>query len=187
MTRTIIGLSGNLDRPSKTRTLVQTVVAAAASEFHATGTVYDLSDFGPSLGAARRLADLDSPARAALEVVLSADALVVGSPVYKGSYTGLFKHLIDLIDPLALAGKPVLLTATGGGDRHALVIEHQLRPLFGFFEARTLATGLYASDRDFTNGQPTSPQLLDRLGRAVGQLAPFFGRRALPEVFLLGA
>ncbi|RYE49658.1 MAG: FMN reductase, partial [Hyphomicrobiales bacterium] len=124
MTRTIIGLSGNLDRPSKTRSLVQTVVATAASEFYATGAIYDLADFGPSLGAARRLSDLDAPARVPLEAVLSADALVVGSPVYKGSYTGLFKHLIDLIDPLALAGRPVLLTATGGGDRHALVIEH---------------------------------------------------------------
>jgi len=187
MTRTIIGLSGNLDRPSKTRTLVQTVVARVASEFHATGTIYDLADFGPSLGAARRVTDLDAPARAALEVILAADALVVGSPVYKGSYTGLFKHLIDLIDPLALVGKPILLTATGGGDRHALVIEHQLRPLFGFFEAQTLPTGVYAADRDFTNGQPTSPAVTDRLGRAVAQLTPYLSRRALPEVFLLGA
>lgn len=187
MTCTIIGLSGNLDRPSKTRALVQTVVATAASQFEAAGTIYDLADFGPSLGAARRVADLEPSARTALEVVLTADALVIGSPVYKGSYTGLFKHLIDLIDPLALVGKPILLTATGGGDRHALVIEHQLRPLFGFFEAQTLPTGLYAADRDVTEGQPASPAFLDRLGRAVGQLAPFFDRRALPEVFLLGA
>lgn len=187
MTRTIIGLSGNLDRPSKTRTLVQTVVATAASQFEATGTIFDLADFGASLGAARRIADLEASARAALDVVLSADALVIGSPVYKGSYTGLFKHLFDLVDPFALAGKPILLTATGGGERHALVIEHQLRPLFGFFEAQALPTGLYAADRDFTDGQPTSPALLDRLGRAVGQLAPFFDRRVLPEVFLLGA
>ncbi|MFD1810195.1 NAD(P)H-dependent oxidoreductase [Gemmobacter lanyuensis] len=93
-------------------------------------------------------------ARAALEVILSADALVVASPVYKGSYTGLFKHLIDLIDPAALQGKPVLLAATGGGDRHALVIEHQLRPLFGFFEAQTLPTGVYAADRDFAGVSP---------------------------------
>ncbi len=187
MTRTIIGLSGNLDRPSKTRALVQTVVAAVASQFDAAGTVYDLADFFPSLGSARRAGDLDASARAALNVILSADALVVGSPVYKGSYTGLFKHLIDLIDPLALAGKPVLLTATGGGDRHALVIEHQIRPLFGFFEAQTLPTGLYAADRDFTDGQPASPALLDRLSRAVGQFAPVFDRRPLPEVYLLGA
>lgn len=187
MTRTIIGLSGNLDRPSKTRALVQTVVATAASRFEATGTIYDLTDFGPSLGTARRVGDLAPTARAALEAILSADAVVVGSPVYKGSYTGLFKHLVDLVDPLALVGKPVLLTATGGGDRHALVIEHQLRPLFGFFEAQTLPTGLYAADRDFAEGQPSSLALADRLDRAVDQLAPFFSRRALPEVFLLGA
>ncbi len=187
MTRTIIGLSGNLDRPSKTRALVEAAIATAASQFEATGTIYDLADFGRSLGSARRVGDLDASARAALEVILAADALVVGSPVYKGSYTGLFKHLIDLIDPLALAGKPVLLTATGGGDRHALVIEHQLRPLFGFFEAQTLPTGLYAADRDFTEGQPSSPALMDRMSRAVSQLAPFFARRDLPEVFLLSA
>lgn len=187
MTRTIIGLSGNLDRPSKTRALVQTVVSTAASQFEAAGTIFDLADFGPSLGTSHRVSDLDASARAALDVVLSADALVVGSPVYKGSYTGLFKHLVDLIDPLALAGKPVLLTATGGGDRHALVIEHQLRPLFGFFEAQTLPTGLYAADRDFTDGQPSSPALMDRMTRAVSQLAPFFSRRDLPEVFLLSA
>ena len=175
MTRTIIGLSGNLDRPSKTRTLVQTIVAAAAREFQAAGTVYDLADIGPSLGAARRLADLDAPARAALEVILSADALVVGSPVYKGSYTGLFKHLFDLIDPAALAGKPILLTATGGGDKHALIVEHQLRPLFAFFEAATLPTAVYASGADYAEGRLTGAGLLARLDRAVGQFAPWLG------------
>ena len=179
MTQKIIGFSGNLDRPSKTRTLVQTVVQSAATRFDAIGAVFDLADFGPSFPLARRASDLEGPAKAALEVILSADALVVGSPVYKGSYTGLFKHLIDLIDPEALRGKPVLLTATGGGDRHALMVEHQLRPLFGFFEAQTLPTALYASDRDFTDGQPTAPAFLDRLERAVEQFSPWFVRRAV--------
>lgn len=187
MTLTIIGLSGNLDRPSKTRALVETTVATAASRFEAVGAVFDLADFGPSLGTARRVEDLAPTARSALDVILSADALIVASPVYKGSYTGIFKHLIDLIDPHALAGKPVLLAATGGGDRHALVIEHQLRPLFGFFEAQTLPTGVYAADRDFSNGQPSSPALDDRLVRAVDQLSPYFARRILPEVFQLTA
>lgn len=187
MTRTIIGLSGNLDRPSKTRALVQTAVASAASRFEAVGAVFDLADIGPSLGTARRVDDLAPPARSALEVILSADALIVASPVYKGSYTGLFKHLIDLIDPMALQGKPVLLAATGGGDRHALMIEHQLRPLFGFFEAQTLPTAVYTADRDFTNGQPSSSSLIDRLERAVDQLSPHFARRAQPEVFVLSA
>ena len=54
MTQKIIGFSGNLDRPSKTRTLVQTVVQSAATRFDAIGAVFDLADFGPSFPLARR-------------------------------------------------------------------------------------------------------------------------------------
>ena len=84
-----------------------------------------------------------------------------------------------LIDPAALAGKPVLLTATGGGDKHALIIEHQLRPLFGFFEAATLPTGIYAGAADFTDTQPSSAPLLARLDRAVAQFSPWLDRATL--------
>ena len=176
MTFRIAGLAGSLSRPSKTRALVDHAVALAAVRHGALGSTYDLGDLQPSLGQAASTGDLDPLARKIVETILSADALVIGSPVYKGSYSGLFKHLIDLIDPTALLGKPVLLTATGGGDRHALVIEHQLRPLFGFFETATLATGVYASAADFADGVPSSPALLERLDRAVDQFAPFVRR-----------
>lgn len=177
MSAKIIGLAGSLNRPSKTRGLVEAAVSRAATRFDLQGAVFDLSDIGPSLGQARHLSDLSEFSQAAVETILSADALVIASPVHKGSYSGLFKHLFDLLDPASLAGKPVLLAATGGGDRHALIIEHQLRPLFGFFEAQTLATGVYASDADFTAGQPAAPALLARLERAVDQFAPWFARR----------
>lgn len=71
-----------------------------------------------------------------------ARARLVGSPVYKGAYTGLFKHLFDLVAPAALKGKPVAIGATGGGARHALVVEHAFRPLFGFFGALALPTAI---------------------------------------------
>ena len=177
MRRTFIGIAGSLSRPSRTRTLVGLAVSRAKGRFGAEGETFDLNDFGPSLGAAAKLADLAPEPRAMVDRIVAADALVVGSPVYKGSYTGLFKHLFDLLDPAALAGKPVLLAATGGGDRHALVIEHHLRPLFGFFEAATLATGVYAADRDFAEGKLVSQLALDRLDRAVAQ----FGRFLAPS------
>lgn len=169
----ITGFVGSLSRPSKTRSLVELTTTRAAARFGATASVYDLTDLQPALGSVASLEDLDAPTRAIVAAILSADALVVGSPVYKGSYTGLFKHLFDLVNPAALAGKPVLLTATGGGEKHALVIEHQLRPLFGFFEAVSLPTGIYASGADFTEERPAAPALLERIDRAVGQFAPW--------------
>ena len=177
MHRSVIGIVGSLSRPSRTRALVELAVSRACARFAAEGETFDLTDLGPSLGASPRLSDLAPKAREMVDLMVAADALVVGSPVYKGSYTGLFKHLFDLLDPAALAGKPVLLTATGGGDRHALVIEHHLRPLFGFFEAATLPTGVYAADRDFANGELVSDLTLDRLDRAVAQLDRYLDRR----------
>ena len=95
---------------------------------------------------------------------------MVGSPTYKGSYTGLFKHFFDLVDPSALRGKPILLTATGGGERHALIVEHQLRPLFGFFEAFALPTAIYATDKDFRDGVLHTEAILKRASQAVDEV-----------------
>lgn len=174
----IAAFAGTLSSPSRTRALVEYAAERVAARFRGTATTHDVIDLQPSLGRAASFADLDPATREIVKDILSADALIVGTPVYKGSYTGLFKHLFDLIDPAALAGKPVLLTATGGGDRHALVIEHQLRPLFGFFEAAVLPTGVYAGAADFRDGQPASEPLLDRLDRAVEQFAPWLDRPA---------
>jgi FMN reductase len=165
----IVGFSGNITRPSKTRAFVDLIVQDISSLHGLSGRTYDVDDLGPSLGTAKSARDLDAQAQEILSQILAADVLVVGSPTYKGSYTGLFKHFFDLIDPSALRGKPVLLTATGGGERHALVVEHQLRPLFGFFEAFTLPTAVYATDKDFTDGVLQSEPILRRAAQAVAE------------------
>lgn len=172
--RKLAGLVGNFSRPSKSYALVETIAALAAEQYGFQTRIHDLIDIGPSLGAARRQDDLDATARLAVNDIVSADVLVVGTPTYKGSYTGLFKHLIDLIDPLALQGKPVILTATGGGDRHALIVEHQLRPLFGFFMAHTLPSAVYAADRDFADYRLVSEPVRRRAEQAVAELGAFF-------------
>jgi FMN reductase len=174
----LVGFSANIQRPSKTRTLVEAIAAEAAVRLPVEVRIFDLVDAGPGLGAALTRDQLSLPARRIVEAVEEADALVVGTPVYKGAYTGLFKHLFDFVAPEALAGKPVALAATGGGPRHALVVEHALRPLFGFFTALTVPTAVYASDSDFRDGGLDSAAIRQRVAEAGNQLAALAGARA---------
>jgi len=177
----IVGFSANIQRPSKTRALVEAVAAETATRISAEIRLFDLVDAGTGLGAAWSRADLSLPARRVVEAVEEADALIVGSPVYKGAYTGLFKHLFDFVDPAALAGKPVAIVATGGGPRHALVVEHVFRPLFGFFGALALPTAVYGSDADFRDGVLEDEGVRGRVGDAAGQLAGLLGRALAQE------
>jgi FMN reductase len=170
----LVGLAGSFNRPSKTYALVQHVADLAGNRYGFDNRIYDLADLGASLGQAQWRKDLDDTAKRILDEIVGADALIIGSPTYKGSYPGLFKHVIDLIDPHELRAKPIIITATGGGDRHALMVEHQLRPLFGFFMAHTLPTAVYASDRDFTDYRVASEPLARRIDDVVGELAAFF-------------
>ncbi|MBB3390829.1 FMN reductase [Rhizobium sp. BK275] len=174
----LVGLAGSFNRPSKTFALVENIAGLAAEKYGFDNTIYDLTDVGPSLGQALRRDDLDNRAREIIADIANADVLVIGAPTFKGSYPGLFKHLIDLIDPHELRAKPIVITATGGGDRHALMVEHQLRPLFGFFMAHTLPTAVYASDRDFTDYRVSSEQLSKRIGEVIGELTAFFPGRS---------
>jgi FMN reductase len=171
MTRRIIGISGNLARPSRTRILVEAILAEAAGRSLGATAGYDLVDAGPGLGVA---VSRNNPPEALEQVwreIETCDALVVGSPVYKGSYGGLFKHLFDLLDAKALAGRPVLLSATGRAEQHALMIEHEMRPLFGFFGALTLPLGIYATEKDFVTPSELMEEARSRVAAAVDYLA----------------
>jgi FMN reductase len=166
----IIGFCGNTWRPAKARALVDVVAATLRDRHDIDVKVFDLVDAGAGLGAFSR-ETLSDNARTVIEAIESADGLVIGCPVFQGSYPGLFKHAFDLIGAGALKNRPVLLTASGGGLRHSLVVEHQLRPLFGFFEACTISTAIYASAAEFTEGLAVTPTILARIANAAAQFA----------------
>ena len=79
----------------------------------------------------------------------AADALIAVSPIFSGSYSGLFKTFFDVLEPETLAGKPVLIGATGGTARHSLALEHALRPLFSYLHAVVVPTAVYAAPEDW--------------------------------------
>ena len=166
----IVGISGNLTRPSRTRTLVGAILRQVEARGLGEVELLDLVDAGPELGAAVERGKLAAAPDRVLTAIETSDVLVVATPVYKAAYTGLLKHLFDLIDPTVLEGRPVVLAATGGSDRHALVIEHHLRPLFAFFGAQALPAGLYATNADFVSSDQLAVATEGRIGRVVDQL-----------------
>jgi FMN reductase len=79
-----------------------------------------------------------------------ADGVVVGTPVYKASYSGVLKALLDLLPQHALAGKTVLPLATGGSTAHVLAIDYALRPVLNSMGAAHIVQGWFTLDRDIT-------------------------------------
>ncbi|WP_206957848.1 FMN reductase [Trinickia acidisoli] len=176
----LVAVSGGLQRPSRTLALVEALSTALAEVLPLDIHLIELGQLAPELGRATYRSQLSANAEGHLRAIETADALLVASPVFRASFSGLFKHLFDLVHQDALIDVPVLLAATGGSERHALVIEHQLRPLFSFFQARTLPIGVYASERDFTGYSVTSAALQDRVALAAQRAVPWLreGRSA---------
>ncbi len=107
----------------------------------------------------------------AIEAVRDADGLVVVTPVFSASYSGLFKSFFDVLEPGTLDGTPVLVAATAGTARHSLVLDHALRPLFAYLHAVVVPTGVFAATGDFG-----SEGLEVRIDRAAGELAVLVGK-----------
>ncbi|CCM78444.1 FMN reductase [Rhizobium mesoamericanum] len=166
----IVGISGNVKAPSRTSSLVAAVLRQIESRFGSSGRHIDLAVSAPALFRALRVDQLDEEGTEIVRAVESADVLVVGSPVYRASYSGALKHLFDLVHYEALAGKPVILAATGGTPLHGLMIDHQLRPLFSFFKALALPTSVYALESDFNSYAVASSDIQKRIRAAVHEL-----------------
>jgi FMN reductase len=183
--RRIAVISAGVGTPSSTRLLADRLAAAAGDALRERGGTAEIEiiELRPL---ARELADAiltGFPAgalRAAVESVTAADAVVAVTPVFAGSYSGLFKTFVDVLEPGALDGKSVLLAATAGTVRHSLVIEHALRPLFSYLHALTVPTGVFAGPEDWAAGDGTT--LADRITRAATELAGLLaGARPTPS------
>jgi FMN reductase len=173
----IVGVSGSVTRPSRTTALVQVILDRIQARSGVVPKLIELVDSAPHLFTALTPDKLAGAAKGLIETVEQADLLVIGTPVYRASYTGALKHLFDLVHHEAFLGKPVILTATGGSHLHGLVTEHQLRPLFGFLNALTLPTTVYAVETDFLDYRVSSQKILDRADRSVIEALTQLDRR----------
>jgi FMN reductase len=177
-TRTLAVVSAGLSQPSSTRLLADQLAAATARDLRA-GTqivTIELRDLAHGI-VDNLLTGFPSPALGeAIGQVVRADGLIAATPLYNGSYTGLFKSFFDVIDPEALAGKPVLIAATGGTARHSLALEHAIRPLFSYLRAVTVPTAVFAATEDWGTASGSGGALTARIDRAGSELAALIDR-----------
>lgn len=168
---------GNTGDRSRTKVLALAIADALAAALPVNLQVLEIVKLAPHIGGAVSPHELAAEGAAALRAIETADLVIAATPVYKGSYSGLFKHLFDLVSPDALVNRPVLLAANGGSDRHALVVDHQLRPLFAFFRALTVPSAVYAAESDFDGYSLSSDALKARIAEAVEQAKALLAHR----------
>ncbi|MGW7268681.1 FMN reductase [Streptomyces sp. NPDC054842] len=180
----LVVVSAGLSVPSSTRLLADRLAAATAGRTSAEVRFVELRDLAVEIAHNFTNGFPGRELGAAIEAVSAADGLIVVTPVFSASYSGLFKSFFDVLsvgDPEALAGKPVLVAATGGTARHSLVLDHALRPLFTYLRAVVVPTGVYAASEDWG-----AEGLAGRIDRAAGELAGLMGatggrQDAVPE------
>ncbi|MFH8767642.1 FMN reductase [Streptomyces sp. NPDC017958] len=162
----LVVVSAGLSVPSSTRLLGDRLAAAVDRHTPVDIQVIELRDLAVEIAHNFTNGFPGRALAAALDAVTEADGLIVVTPVFTASYSGLFKSFFDVLDKDALAGKPVLIAATGGTARHSLVLEHALRPLFAYLRAVVVPTAVYAASEDWgAEGLP------ERTERAAGELA----------------
>jgi FMN reductase len=174
----IVVVSAGLSVPSSTRLLADRIAAATTEALEeAEVTTVELRDLAHQL-TDQLLTGFPAPKLAAAQAaVREADGLVVVTPVFSASYSGLFKTFFDVLESGALDGTPVLLAATAGTARHSLVLDHALRPLFSYLRAVVVPTGVFAATDDFGDaGDTAGGALEDRIRRGAGELAALAGK-----------
>jgi FMN reductase len=180
--RTIVAITAGLSQPSSTRLLTDQLADATSRVLQRDSArvetvVIELRNLAHDIFD-NLLTGFPSPAlQRAIDQVLGADGLIAVTPLYSGSYNGLFKSFFDVLDVDALSAKPVLIAATGGTARHSLALEHAIRPLFSYLRAIVVPTAVYAATADWGAARGEGSALTERIERAGGELAALVEQR----------
>jgi FMN reductase len=186
MTRTIAVVTAGLSRPSSTRLLADRLAestdrALRLYDEQVDVVVVELRDLAHDITNNLLTGFPGGDLATAVSAVRGADALVAVTPVFNASYSGLFKSFVDILEPDALTGKPVLIAATAGTARHSLVLEFAMRPLFTHLGATVVPTAVFGDSEDF--GSNAAGSLSERVDRAARELADLIaGRRPTGSV-----
>jgi FMN reductase len=167
MTRNLVVVNAGTSDPSSTRLLADRVAQRVThlSEEPVEVRVVDLREIAAEVTTALVAQHVGPALRSAMDAISNADGVVAATPVYAAGPSGLFSSFFQVLETDSLIGTPVVLAATAGTARHALVADDQLRGMFGYLRAITVPTALFAAPEDWGDGALTS-----RIDRAALEL-----------------
>jgi FMN reductase len=150
----LVVVSAGTSDPSSTRLLADRTAQRATALAGQRGasvrtSVIDLRELATDITTALTSQLITSKLQLAVEALGAADGIIAAAPVYKAGPSGLFTSFFHVLDNDLLIGKPVVLAATAGTARHALVVDDQMRPLFAYLRALTVPTSLFAAPEDW--------------------------------------
>ena len=174
----LVVVSAGTSDPSSTRLLAdrtaERAVALAARPQNiraqhgnaVTVSVIELRELAAEISAALVSQLITPKLQQAITALGEADGIIAAAPVYKAGPSGLFTSFFGVLDNDLLIAKPVVLAATAGTARHALVADEAMRPMFAYLRTMTAPTSLFAAPEDWSD-----PALASRIDRAALELA----------------
>jgi MsuE subfamily FMN reductase len=160
----IVGLTGSLTSSSKTFIAVDKALNFAKKHNPDIETIHlHLKDLSVDYCDGRDPSLYEADTKYLIDQITSADGYIIGSPIYRGTYTGALKNVFDLIPNDVLRGKVVGFIATGGTYHHYLALEHQFKPLAGYFKAHVIPGSVYIHNEHFVNKQLSNDEIIERL------------------------
>lgn len=160
----LLGISGTLVGAKTALVVAQLLKKAKELDSDLETELLDLSKYQIDFCDGSPLSDYSEDTQKVIDKIMSADAFIIGTPIFQASLTGALKNLLDLVPPTALRGKVIGFAATGGTYQHFLVIENQLKPIAGYFRAYTAPDYVYAHRDHFNEkNEITDPDVLVRI------------------------
>ena len=168
---TLLGIHGTVTNPGRLHQALESALAAAAAhDSSITTELLHLGDHQISFADGRPPEAYGDDTEKVFEQVTSADMYIIATPIFRASFTGALKNLLDHIPVEGMMGKACGLIGMGATDHHYLTIDTQLRPVLAWFGAHLVPGQVYLKSQHFQDGKLAEPEAiagLETLGRSV--------------------
>lgn len=163
----IVGIAGSIVG-TKTRTVVEYTLGQIREQYpEAEVTLLDLGDFNIEFSDGRNYTDYEGDTKYVAETIMSADAIIIGTPTFQASIPGTLKNIFDLLPVNAFRDKVVSVIVTAGTAKHYLMVEQQLKPILSYMKAQIVQTYVFVEEQDFHRKEIVNDDVVFRIHRLV--------------------